>query len=265
MMKMKKKFFPVFLALMMLMVCLFALAACGGGSTVAGKYTNPDKTTDIYQLNADSTWSHGEEEGTYSFSSENKEITFKQGDSEVAKGTIENGTLKIGDTSYKKASAGFFQKYGLYLILAVIVLLFVAYFFFSGRKNKQRRQEYAEQIEAIIAGNKVKTTGGICGIVVEVCDDNTIVLETGTEQSGKSYVKVDKECIYQTDAKGPMQIAREEAEARRRAEKEAKEAAKRGEALAETPAEPAEPAETPAEPAEPETPETPAEPGEKQE
>ena len=154
--------------------------------------------------------------------------------------------------------ASWFSRYGIWIILAVIVVLFVVYFVFSGRKNKQRRQEYVEQIEAIKPGNKVKTTGGICGIVKEVCDDDTIVIETGTEQSGKSYVKVDKECIYQTDAKGPTQIAREEAEARRKAEKEAKEAAKRGEtpAPATTEAPDAEPAEQPAEPAEaPEAPE----------
>ena len=168
--------------------------------------------------------------------------------------------LAEGDQT--SSNSGGIPSYVIWIILGVVVVLFIVYFFFSGRKNKQRRQEYVEQIEAIKPGNKVKTTGGICGIVKEVCDDDTIVIETGTEQSGKSYVKIDKECIYQTDAKGPMQIAREEAEARRKAEKEAKEAAKRGETpeateaapaeqSAEAPAEPAEaPAETPAEPAE---------------
>ena len=126
----------------------------------------------------------------------------------------------------------------LYVFVGVIVVAFIAYLFFSGRKNKARQQEYVEHIVAIRPGNKVKTEGGICGIVVEVCDDNTVIIETGSEKSGKSYVKMDKELIAQTDAKGPTQIAREEAEAKRKAEKAAKEAAKRGEA----PAEAAEPA-----------------------
>ena len=111
-----------------------------------------------------------------------------------------------------------------YVILAVLIVLLVVWFFLSGRKNKQRQKEYLEQLEAICPGNKVKTIGGICGIVVEVCDDNTVVIETGTELSGKSFLKLDKECIAQTDAKGPMQTAREEAEARRKAEKDAKDA-----------------------------------------
>ena len=59
-------------------------------------------------------------------------------------------------------------------------------------------------LNAIKPGNKVKTIGGICGVVVEVCDDNTFVLETGTEKSGKSYMKFDKQAVYQTDAVAPV-------------------------------------------------------------
>ncbi len=110
----------------------------------------------------------------------------------------------------------------LYVVLAVFIVLFVVWMFFSGKKNKRRQQETIEQLDAIQPGNKVKTVGGLCGIVVEVCDDNTFVIETGTELSGKSYVKMDRESIMQTDAKGPTQIAREAEEARRKQEKEAK-------------------------------------------
>ena len=136
----------------------------------------------------------------------------------------------------------------MWVLIGVIVVGFIAYIFFSGRKNKARQQEYVEQLEAIRPGHKVKTAGGICGIVVEVCDDNTVIIETGSENSGKSYVKMDKELIAQTDAKGPTQLAREAAEEKRTAEKEAKEAAKRGEAPAAPAQAPAdEPAEAPAE------------------
>ncbi|MDE5897500.1 MAG: preprotein translocase subunit YajC [Clostridia bacterium] len=116
------------------------------------------------------------------------------------------------------------NNYLLIILIVLIIVAFAAWMIFSGRKGKARQKEYLEQLEAIRPGHKVKTVGGICGIVVEVCDDNTVVIETGSEQSGKSYVKMDKELIAQTDAKGPTQIAREEAEARRKAEKEAKKA-----------------------------------------
>ncbi len=117
---------------------------------------------------------------------------------------------------------GGMQTWLFYIVLAVLIVLLVLWFFLSGRKNKQRQKEYVEQLEAIAPGNKVKSIGGICGVVVEVCDDNTVVIETGTEASGKSFLKLDKECIAQTDAKGPTQTARENAEAKRKAEKEAK-------------------------------------------
>lgn len=110
----------------------------------------------------------------------------------------------------------------MYVVLAAVIVLFVVWMFFSSKKGKKRQQEYIEQLEAIQPGHKVKTVGGICGVVVEVCDDNTVIIETGTELSGKSYVKMDKEAIAQTDAKGPTQIAREAEEERRRLEKEAK-------------------------------------------
>ncbi len=117
-----------------------------------------------------------------------------------------------------------------WILIGVILVAIVVMFVFSGKRNKQSQQEYIEQLQALKPGNKVKTAGGICGIVVEVCDeDNTIIMETGSEQSGKSYIKMDKELIAQTDAKGPTQIAREAAEAARKAEKEAAMAAKKAE------------------------------------
>ena len=119
-----------------------------------------------------------------------------------------------------------FQSYGLYIVLGVLVVAIIVWFVFSGRKNKQKQKEYVEQLDAIGPGNKVKTAGGICGIVTEVCDDNTVIIKTGSEESGYSFVKMDKELIAQTDAKGPSQIAREEAEARRKEEREAKAAEK---------------------------------------
>ena len=128
------------------------------------------------------------------------------------------------------------------VILGVLLVGIVAYFLLSNKKGKQHQQEYLEQLEAIRPGHKVKSTGGLCGIVVEVCDDDTVIIETGSEKSGKSYFKLAKESIYQTDAKGPTQLAREAAEAQRKA-------AKAGSAAPATPAAPAEeaPVETPEE------------------
>ena len=83
------------------------------------------------------------------------------------------------------------------ILIAAMVLLMV----FSNRAQKKQAQKAQEMINAIRPGNKVKTIGGICGIVVEVnAEDNTFVLETGSEAHGKSFIKFDKQAIYQSDA-----------------------------------------------------------------
>lgn len=88
-----------------------------------------------------------------------------------------------------------------YVILAVLIVAIIVMFVFSGRRRKKQEEEAKNLINAVKPGNKVKTIGGICGIVVEVNEEeNTFVLETGTEQSGKCFLKFDRQAIYQTDA-----------------------------------------------------------------
>ena len=92
--------------------------------------------------------------------------------------------------------------WGTWIFLGVGALMLVAMFFFSGRNQKKRQQEVQETLNALKPGCKVKTIGGICGVVVEIDrEENTFVLETGSEALGKSYLKFDMIAIYQTDAK----------------------------------------------------------------
>lgn len=87
------------------------------------------------------------------------------------------------------------------IFIVLIVAAFVAMMIFNSRSQKKRQQESQKMLDAIKPGSKVKTIGGICGVVVEVnAEENTFVLETGTEASGKSYIKFDKQAVYQTDA-----------------------------------------------------------------
>ena len=91
---------------------------------------------------------------------------------------------------------------GMLLLLAVVIGLVVVMNYFSIRNQKKKQQEMQDTLNAIKPGTKVKTIGGICGTVVEVCrEENTFVLETGNEANGKSYLKFDMIAIYQTDAK----------------------------------------------------------------
>ena len=89
-----------------------------------------------------------------------------------------------------------------YIVIGIIVVAFIFIFIMNSRSQKKRQKEMEETLSAVKPGCKVKTIGGICGIVVEVCpEDNTFVLETGTESTGKCFLKFDKQAIYQTDAK----------------------------------------------------------------
>lgn len=87
------------------------------------------------------------------------------------------------------------------ILLLVLVAVMVVFMVINTRSQKKRQKETQNMLDAIQPGNTVKTIGGICGVVVEVNpEDNTFVLETGTETGGKSYIKFDKQAVYQTDA-----------------------------------------------------------------
>ena len=110
-------------------------------------------------------------------------------------------SILSGDTTTSGSGASTGSEWVTYVLLGVIVVAVIVMFVVSSRRNKKRQEEADKLINAVRPGNKVKTIGGVCGIVVEVDDEeNTFVLETGTEASGKSYMKFDKQAIYQTDA-----------------------------------------------------------------
>ena len=90
---------------------------------------------------------------------------------------------------------------GSWVMILVLFGIIVVFMIVNRNSQKKRQQETQNMLDAIQPGHKVKTIGGICGVVVEVCpEDNTFVLETGTEASGKSYITFDKQAVYQTNA-----------------------------------------------------------------
>ncbi|MBQ9114233.1 MAG: preprotein translocase subunit YajC [Clostridia bacterium] len=106
----------------------------------------------------------------------------------------------VGSDSEGKA-AGCAGGYGIWIMVGIFAVIMFAMSFMSKRSQKKRQEEVMKEHQALRPGNKVKTIGGICGVVVEICpEDNTFVLETGTEASGKSYLKFDMQAIYMSDA-----------------------------------------------------------------
>ncbi len=87
------------------------------------------------------------------------------------------------------------------LLWVFVIGAAVALWFFSKRSQQKREEEINKTLNAIQPGNKVKTIGGIMGTVVELCpDEDAFILETGSDESGKSYIKFDKKAVYTTDA-----------------------------------------------------------------
>ena len=107
----------------------------------------------------------------------------------------------LSDVPTSDTGAGWKEKLITYGLFGLIAVGFVVFMIFQSRSRKKQQKEMADMLDAVGPGNKVTTIGGICGIVVEVCpDDNTFIMETGSEASGKCYLKFTKQAIYQTDA-----------------------------------------------------------------
>lgn len=91
-----------------------------------------------------------------------------------------------------------------YVLIGVLAVVLIVSMIIMNRRSKKREQEAQDLINAVKPGNKVKTIGGICGIVVEVnAEDDTFVLETGSETSGKCYMKFVRQAILESDAVAP--------------------------------------------------------------
>jgi len=110
-------------------------------------------------------------------------------------------SLLEGESTNTGALGGYGNWIMLGVLGGILIVVVVVMYVLGNKKRKKQEQDAKDLINAVKPGNKVKTIGGICGIVVEVDDDdNTFVLETGTELSGKSFIKFDRQAIYQTDA-----------------------------------------------------------------
>ena len=85
-----------------------------------------------------------------------------------------------------------------YVIYGVLILLLVGFVVWTFVSNKKRQKQEQEKLAGIRVGDKVKTIGGVCGVIVAIDDEeNTFTMETGSG-ANVSYIKFDKGAIYQT-------------------------------------------------------------------
>ena len=89
----------------------------------------------------------------------------------------------------------------MYVVIGVLFLGMIVWMFFSSRKRKKQQEEEMKLFDMITMGHKVITIGGISGIVVDKDDgEGTFVIETGWGPNDKSYIKIYKWAIRDSDA-----------------------------------------------------------------
>ena len=84
------------------------------------------------------------------------------------------------------------------ILIVFILLLVIAYPILVTSRNKKENQKMQEQTNSLKRGDKVLTSSGVYGTIVdlEMTDEKKIVtIETGTDKK-KGYVSVDAYAIY---------------------------------------------------------------------
>ena len=79
-----------------------------------------------------------------------------------------------------------------------LILIVLVFWFFMIRPQVKRQKELKKYRDALQKGDKVITTGGIFGKIVEINNDNTVIMEIESQ----ARMKVSKEAIIKdmTDA-----------------------------------------------------------------
>lgn len=80
-----------------------------------------------------------------------------------------------------------------YVFIGVIIVAVIAYMIFSSKQRKKQVEEDRKKKDAICAGTKVITIGGIVGTVVAVEDAEFLLSSEG------SVIRLDKRAIYQME------------------------------------------------------------------
>ena len=82
-----------------------------------------------------------------------------------------------------------------------LILIVVVFWFFMIRPQMKRQKELRQYRDALKKGDKIMTTGGIFGKIVEINNDNTVIIEIESQ----ARMRVSKEAIVRdmTDAPAP--------------------------------------------------------------
>lgn len=82
-----------------------------------------------------------------------------------------------------------------------LILIVIVFWFFMIRPQMKRQKELRQYRDALKKGDKIMTTGGIFGKIVDINNDNTVIIEVESQ----ARMRVSKEAIVRdmTDAPAP--------------------------------------------------------------
>ncbi len=109
------------------------------------------------------------------------------------------------------------------VLIVFIALLVIAYPILITRRNKKENTKLTEQTNSLKRGDKVLTTSGVYGTIVDLQlenDKKIVTIETGTEKK-RGYISVDAYAIY-TVFPDEKELAAQEAAAKAKEEEKAK-------------------------------------------
>lgn len=106
-----------------------------------------------------------------------------------------------------------------YVFIGVIVVAVIVYMIFSSRQRKKQVEEDRKKKDAICAGTKVITIGGIVGTVVAVEESEFLLSSEG------SVIRLDKRAIYQMELPEGAKIEGTEEKVEEKAEEKVEEVA----------------------------------------
>ena len=99
-----------------------------------------------------------------------------------------------------------------WVLLGIIVALLIAHPILMFFRNKRENEKVKTQSDSIKKGDKVLTTSGIYGTVVEIKQEGNgkvITIETGSSKN-KGYISIDAFAIYTVLTDKPVESAKEE-------------------------------------------------------
>lgn len=97
------------------------------------------------------------------------------------------------------------------VLICLIGVLVIAYPILISRRNKKETQRMTEQTNSLKRGDKILTTSGVYGTILEVRQEGSskqVTIETGSGKF-KSYMTIDAYAIYQVIKDQPIETAKD--------------------------------------------------------